>query len=699
MFPALNTRLQTFFPMTFRPLLTAALAILGTFATAIAADPVVSNLTAAQRPGKKLVDITYDVTADTPTVKVTLEISSDGGTTYSVPVTSATGAVGDGVAIGTGKTITWNAGVDWDGKFTAQTSFRVVADDLAPSPVDFALVEAGALPASSWAGVQAVDRFFMGKTEVTWAEFQAVRTWAAANGYDIGNVGSGAGPNNPVIMVNWYDSLKWCNARSEKEGLKIVYKVGGATYRIGRSVPQIDPIANGYRLPTEKEWEFAARGGIKTNGYAYSGSNDINQVAWYILNSGSSTRDVATKQPNELGIYDMSGNAWEWCFDPAGLNRGGSWRRDAISCQVSYRDYNAPGDSSFSGLRVARNSNSTGATSNAIAITNIDTRSWTLTSPLTVEGKIIGDGLYLSGTSATITATPTAGYLFRSWSVDASGSTNPLTLLMNADKTVGAIFVEDTRDPDADGLTNHEEIIVRLTNPDHSDTDGDNYSDGYEIQNLSDPKSSDSFPTYTLILTNSGTATGGTFSKSGTLAHDTNATLNATASAGYLFGSWSGNASGSTNPLTILMNSDKTVGATFVKDTRDQDADGLTNYEEIIVRITNPNAADTDGDGVKDGQEVTDGTSPLMADSDGDGLSDGDEKTRATNPLVTDTDGDGYSDSYEVQFSTNPKLATSVPTFLLNLANNGTTTGGTFSKAGTLTHGTNATLTATPLAG
>jgi hypothetical protein len=314
---------------------------------------------------------------------------------------------------------------------------------------------------------------------------------------------------------------------------------------------------------------------------------------------------------------------------------------------------------------------------------------------------------------------------------------------MDSDKTIGAKFVGDTRDPDGDGLTNYQEIIVRLTNPDLADTDGDGvndgqevtdgtnpkvvdtdsdglndgnektrgtnplladtdgdtYSDGYEVQNSSDPKSSASFPTYTLTLTNNGTATGGSFNKAGTLAHGTNATVTATPSAGYLFGSWSGNASGSTNPFTLLMNGNKTVGASFVQDTRDPDADGLTNYQEIIVRLTNPNTADTDGDGVKDGQEVTDGTNPLVTDSDGDGLSDGDEKTRTTNPLLADTDGDGYSDSYEVQFSTNPKLASSIPTFLLNLANNGTTTGGAFSNAGTLAHGTNATLTATPLPG
>jgi hypothetical protein len=106
------------------------------------------------------------------------------------------------------------------------------------------------------------------------------------------------------------------------------------------------------------------------------------------------------------------------------------------------------------------------------------------------------------------------------------------------------------------------------------------------------------------------------------------------------------------------MNSNKTVGATFVEDTRDPDSDGLTNYQEIIVRLTNPNVADSDSDGVNDGQEVIDATNPLVADTDGDGLNDGEEKTRNTNPLAKDTDGDGLSDlEEELNTKTNPLLA------------------------------------------
>jgi formylglycine-generating enzyme required for sulfatase activity len=714
----------------------------------LVSEPVVSNLTATQRPGTKLVDITYDVTADTQTVKVTLEISSDGGTTYKIPVTSATGAVGNGIVVGIGKTITWNAEDDWDGEFTPQTCFRLVADDLQPDPAEFSFVDAGLLPSSSWLGAQNVAAFCIGRSEVTWGEWQTVRSWAEIDGYDIGGAGAGTGLNRPVTNVSWYQALKWCNARSEKEGLTPVYKVGTSVYRTGDSVPTVDPAANGYRLPREKEWEFAARGGVKTNGYEYSGSNDINAVAWYKSNSGDGTKDVATKQANELGLYDMSGNVWEWCYDGSDsvrVNRGGSWGYFAGNCRVAARFDIGPSLSSGNfGFRVVRSSVSTRAVGNAT--TNggvIDTRDWTLAVTRTVNGTISGTGSYLSGTHANLTASPSSGYLFDSWSGDASGSTNPTTILMDADKTVGANFVEDTRDPDSDGLTNYQEIIVRLTNPNVgdsdndgindgqevtdttnpliadtdgdglndgeeksrstnplvTDTDGDSYSDSYEVTNDADPTKETSFPTYTLTLTNNGTATGGTFAKTGTLAHGTNATVTATPLSGYLFGSWNGAASGSNNPTTVLMNSNKTVGASFVEDTRDPDNDGLTNYQEIIIRLTNPDLADSDSDGVKDGQEVTDATNPLVVDTDGDGLSDGEEKSRSTNPLVTDTDGDSYSDSYEVNNDADPKTNTSFPTYTLTLASNGASIGGTFAKTGTLAHGTNATVTATPLSG
>lgn len=152
----------------------------------------------------------------------------------------------------------------------------------------------------------------------------------------------------------------------------------------------------------------------------------------------------------------------------------------------------------------------------------------------------------------------------------------------------------------------------------------------------------------------------GSISGAGEYDPGTSATLTATPDAGYTFIGWTGDASGTTNPLTLTMDTSKTVGATFVEDTSDPDSDGLTNYQEIITHGSNPDLADTDGDGLSDGEEITRGTNPLLADTDGDGLSDGEEITRATNPLLADTDGDGLGDLQEITITlTNPLLADS----------------------------------------
>ncbi len=226
-------------------------------------------------------------------------------------------------------------------------------------------VEGGALPSGSGLAGQVVATFQIGKYEVTWGEWQKVRDWAVANGYDLKDVGQGLSESHPVTDVNWYDVVKWCNAKSEKEGKTPVYQVSGTTYKTGVTEPTVSESANGYRLPSEKEWEWAARGGKNSKGYNFSGSNDLNAVGWFNENSGGKTHEVGGKLANELEIYDMSGNMWEWCFDLDGSSarrvRSGCWNDNAADADywiVADRVRCVPAGcrSYYFGFRLARSS-------------------------------------------------------------------------------------------------------------------------------------------------------------------------------------------------------------------------------------------------------------------------------------------------------------------------------------------------------
>lgn len=113
---------------------------------------------------------------------------------------------------------------------------------------------------------------------------------------------------NPMNNITWNEAITYCNWLSKKEGLTPAYKMNGPLV-----VCNFD--ANGYRLPTEAEWEYAAKGGKLSKSFKYSGSNTLDEIAWHKANSNGTPHTVGTKLPNELGIYDMTGNVWEWCWD------------------------------------------------------------------------------------------------------------------------------------------------------------------------------------------------------------------------------------------------------------------------------------------------------------------------------------------------------------------------------------------------
>ena len=312
--------------------------------------------------------------------------------------TSAPPGMADIPAVGTGtRSVTLGVG-------QVQSHYRVVAtvtNSANGAPAGMVLIPSGSFTMGSAfvddgdadelpRNTVTVSEFYMDMHEVTKALWDEVRAWATNQGYAM-TTGGGIATNHPVNFVNWFDVVRWCNARSEREGLTPVYYTNAgftAVYKTGLVAPFVNWNANGYRLPTEAEWEKAARGGTEDTRFPWS--DFTNKISWakanyygasnsysydldgadgayhptFVTASFPYTSPVGSFAPNGYGLYDMAGNVWEWCWDwyqsnyytnmptsdprgPAGplsdrVRRGGSWNTFARAVRVAERARDAP---------------------------------------------------------------------------------------------------------------------------------------------------------------------------------------------------------------------------------------------------------------------------------------------------------------------------------------------------------------------
>jgi sulfatase modifying factor 1 len=249
------------------------------------------------------------------------------------------------------------------------SEFRNVSDQLAPGGSFMLTIVGGTLPHDSLLAGQTVSIFRIAKYPVMLAEWERVKVWGGAEGYVLKS-GEAEGGMAPIVNVSWYDALKFCNAKSEELGLTPCYSIGGKIYRSdalrGDQADEVswDIKANGYRLPMEAEWEWAARSGVCKMEETFSNRQQLNAAMG--LENGSSNDDSQNhdnSRVEHLESYELPNNLWEWCWDLAEENfishrriRGGCWNYGMNGGLDKLRVSRGPDSlNDVVGFRIARN--------------------------------------------------------------------------------------------------------------------------------------------------------------------------------------------------------------------------------------------------------------------------------------------------------------------------------------------------------